>query len=54
MHHISEMYKINPKDQLLITKIGHIIRPKELLSRVFSEEIDDKTLASAFKHANKG
>lgn len=54
MNHIADTYKISPNDQLLITKIGHIIRPKELLSRVFSEDIDDKTLASAFKHANKG
>jgi hypothetical protein len=44
---ISQTYKISPKDQILITKIGHIIEPDELLEKVFTHNWEDKTLISS-------
>jgi hypothetical protein len=40
------MYKIVPRDQLLITKTGHVIAPEEMLDKVFTQMVDDKTLVS--------
>lgn len=47
MNEIARMYKINQKDQMVITKIGHIIEPHEYLDKIFSAQFQDKTLVSS-------
>ena len=50
---IEQTFKISVKDQMLITKSGHILDPNSLLERELGE-LDDRTITSSeFKNGGE-